>query len=253
VRAPLAAPLGILAVATGLVTIGSGHVFALDAVVDVVVDLSDAGRKVAPPTPKHPTYFIPVLGGYQERGRITANMPPPPPPNRVALIVARELAKQGYLVTNAKHPPTQVLSIFWGYLNPQISEPLPDHPESKVFFNSREESSMVAGLTVKNLDLNMEKYPVIQAMEEDRFFIMILAYDYKTYARTHRKLALWQAKMSVRSNGTTLDAVLPVLAEAGGPQFGRETKRPVMTTIELPQGSVEEGEPKVVRYPQPAH
>jgi hypothetical protein len=43
-----------------------------DADVNVVVDMTDAGRKVAPPTKEKPAFYFPVLAGYREAGSLVA-------------------------------------------------------------------------------------------------------------------------------------------------------------------------------------
>jgi len=66
--------------------------------VNVVVDMTPEGRKVAPPTPGHPVYYLPALAGYKELGALIAGEPPPPPQAEVAHLLAVTLARQGYMV-----------------------------------------------------------------------------------------------------------------------------------------------------------
>lgn len=49
--------------------------------VNVVVDLTEAGRSVAPPTKEKPAFYYPVLAGYRESGSLVAgeNSPRPRP------------------------------------------------------------------------------------------------------------------------------------------------------------------------------
>jgi hypothetical protein len=64
--------------------------------VDVVVDFTEAGRRIMHPAPGNPAYYYPVLGGFEELGSAVAGEKPPRP-DEVAHAVAVELAKQGYL------------------------------------------------------------------------------------------------------------------------------------------------------------
>ncbi len=246
---PSARPVVLIAV---LFAISAAPATAVDTRVDVVVDMSAAGRKVTPPTPGHPTYYLPILGGYLQRGHAVAGEPPPPSPNQVALVIARTLAKQGYIVANRRDPPSIVLSLFCGQMNPIIIQSDVTDPGSKNFLNEAEEMSLVEGKTIKDLDLNSDRIAARQGTEEDRYFIMIMAYDYRYYTRTHRKLALWQAKMSAPAQGVSLEEMIPILAAAGGPQFGRETRRPLLIAAPLPEGRVIVGTPSVVRPSKPA-
>jgi hypothetical protein len=242
---------------------------ARDAEVNVVVDMTAEGRKVPPPSPGHPVYYLPLMGAYQQRGQLTAGEPPPPSPTEIAHLVAVELAKQGYFVTNAKSAPSIILAIHYGYMNPAIVNDSPTgDPTSKVFFNQQEMLSLVGGETLKNADLDMEREHVMQGAEQDRYFVMVSAFDYATYADSRlatasaaggkhpskppQKILLWQAKISTPSNAVSLEAVLPILVKAGAPQFGRETVRPIVLMKPLPEGRVEIGTPEVKGIASPA-
>lgn len=220
--------------------------------VDVVVDMSSYGRRVAPPSPRHPAYYLPVVGGYVQRGAIIQGEPPPPEPEKIELTIAQELAKRGYLVMNAGHRPSIILSLFWGEMNPQTADFGIGDDSKQVRFNEGEEASLVAGMTFDKLDLaSSDRRAVMRDIDQNRYFVMIFAWDYAYYAKTHRRRALWQAKMSLPSQGASLDEALPILVSAGGPLFGRETKYPVRTMVALPEGRVEVGPPTVVNGGKP--
>ena len=93
-----------------------------DADVNVVVDMTDAGRKVAPPTKEKPAFYFPVLAGYREAGSLVAGEKTPPQ-NNVAKLLAKALAAQHYYVMGTTTPgPTIILVFHWGYMNPQIDD-----------------------------------------------------------------------------------------------------------------------------------
>jgi len=233
--------------------------------VDVVVDLTPEGRKVKGPTPSNPIYYLPVMGGYQALGAAVAGEPPPPPPNEVAHLVAVELAKQGYWTTQTHRqkdrtvyspPPSLVLAIHWGYLNPVKDTPgVPDAGTTPIY-NEDQMLALVGGNTLNNLDLGFEREGVIRGAEQNRYFVVVTAFDFLAYQKTRKRVQLWQAKMSVASNGVTLGEALPALVKAGGPLFGRETKRPQMLILPVtPEGRVDIGAPTVKDYedaPSPA-
>jgi hypothetical protein len=216
--------------------------------VDVVVDLTPAGRAVSPPSPGHPIYYVPVLGGYQQLGAQLAGEPPPPQPVTVAHEVAKALAGQGYLVMGPNRPPPSlVLAVHWGRLNPQIeTDPLTGQ---RIVFNQTQMLSLTGGTALNHLDLGFEREAAMQGAERDRYFVAVTAYELEAYQKRHAKVMLWQAKMSVPASGLTLAEVMPVLAKAGGPMFGRETLRPKMLILPLsPGGRVEIGVPTVKDY-----
>lgn len=221
-----------------------------DTDVNVVVDMTDEGKKVAPPTKEKPVFYYPVLAGYREEGALVAGEKSPPP-NPVAHLLAKALAAQHYFVVGPKTPaPTLLLVFHWGYMNPQIDEnPDPDNPQ-KTFWNEREMLALVAGNTVKNVgSFGRERDDILQAARDDRYFVIVSAYDFAA-ATQKKKTLLWRAKMSTPSNRVSLAEVIPSMITAGGPRFGRETKLPESVTAAIAkEGKVEIGTPTVVKDP----
>jgi|CZKI01.1.fsa_nt_gi hypothetical protein len=67
--------------------------------INVLVDFTPEGRKIARPTSGKPAHYYPVLGGFEELGGGEAGEKPPMQWD-AAHVVALELAKQGYLEMN---------------------------------------------------------------------------------------------------------------------------------------------------------
>jgi hypothetical protein len=217
-----------------------------DVDVNVVVDLTPDGRKVPPPSKEHPAYYYPVMAGYRERGSLVAGEKSPPA-TPIAKLLAKALAAQGYLVMGAKTPnPSLILVFTWGYMNPQVDDIGDDENPETIFWNQKEMLALVGGNTLKNLNLGFERDDVLQAAREDRYFVVVTAYDFEA-AKEKKKKPLWQAKMSTPSNRVSLAEVLPAMISSGGPHFGRETARPKSVTAPVArQGRVEVGTPTVV-------
>lgn len=216
--------------------------------VNVNVAMTEAGKKVEPPTLAKPAYYFPVVAGYREEGAKVAGETKPPVTTVVHLL-AKTLAQEHYFVISKAHPQPDILLAFhWGYMNPEIDDMGdPENPQ-KVFYNQNEMLALVGGQTLGMLDLNFEKEAVMQGAEDDRYFIVVSAYDFAA-AKQHKKVLLWQARMSTPSVGVTLGEVLPSLIASGGPMFGRETIRPKW--IDMPiarEGHVEIGTPEFKNY-----
>jgi hypothetical protein len=90
--------------------------------VDVVVDTTLSGEKIAPATPEHPVYYFPVTKGYVVGGKTLTDQAPPPPKPAVERLIARALYAQGYRFCNAKNPPSILLMLWWGYMAPIVNE-----------------------------------------------------------------------------------------------------------------------------------
>ncbi|MBC7367310.1 MAG: hypothetical protein H7343_10965 [Undibacterium sp.] len=252
-RSPRLLLLGLTALITALPARAGflGFGAPSDANVNVVVDMTDEGKKFAPPTKEKPAFYFPVVGGYREEGAIVAG-DKKPPTNPVAHLLARALAAQNYYVMGNKTPaPTLLLVFHWGYMNPQIDDnPDPDNPQ-KTFWNQREMLALVAGNTLKNVSqFGYEHEDILQAAQDERYFVIVSAYDFKA-ATEKKKVLLWRAKMSTPSNRVSLAEVLPSMITAGGPRFGRETKLPESVTAAIAkEGKVEVGTPTVVEDPR---
>jgi hypothetical protein len=143
-------------------------------------------------------------------------------------------------------------------MNPQVDDTGdPDNPQT-IFWNQKEMLALVAGNTLKNIGaLSFEREDILQAARDDRYFVIVSAFDFAA-AKEKKKKLLWQAKMSTPSNRVSLAEVIPGLITAGAPHFGRETERPKAITAPLnKEGKVEIGTAVVVPdvekpKPQPA-
>jgi hypothetical protein len=170
-----------------------------DVDVNVVVDMTEEGRKLTPPTKEKPAFYYPVLAGYREEGSLVAGEKSPPP-NSVAKLFAKALAAQHYYVVGTKTPaPTIILVFHWGYMNPKIDETGDIENPEKIFWNQKEMLALVAGNTLNNISaLSFEREDILQAAQDDRYFALLSAYDFAA-AKEKKKKLLWQAKMSTPS------------------------------------------------------
>jgi hypothetical protein len=214
--------------------------------VNVNTTLTEAGQKVAPPTKEKPAYYFPVVAGWREEGAVVAGEKPPPK-DLVIHELAKALAAQGYLVMGPKTPPPSLLLVLhWGYMNPEIQDFGSNDPTQKVFFNQNEMLALVAGSTINNLGFFSEREAVMEGAQDDRYFIVVVAYDFADAAQK-KKTKLWVARMSTPSSGLTMADVVRPLAASGGPLFGRETKQPQWISAPIArEGKVEIGTPVVV-------
>ena len=225
---------------------------AKDTEVNLVVDLTAEGKKIPPPSRERPVFYLPVLAGYREMGALVAGEKSPPSAP-VARLLAKALAAQGYLVMGEKTPPPSLVLVFhWGYLNPQIDEVaspnVADDPSdqlpAEIFWNQKEMLGLVVGHSMDKLG-RFEREDVLQAARENRYFVLVSAFDFEAAGEKKKKL-LWLARMSVPSNNVTLAEVLPTMIASGGPYFGRETGRKTITAPIAREGKVEVGTPTVV-------
>lgn len=239
---------------------------AVDAEVDVLVavTVSEAGKKVERPSKQKPVYYIPIIAGYHEEGKIVAGEKVP---NREDVLkrVHRSLAKEGYLFDpTLKNKPSLLICLEWGSINPLTSEMTLDASSSSseesstentvVDFNRNERARYLTG----NIASELESMPtgprdkVLTALSDDRYFFILTAYDFSEARMNRKKTPLWRARMSAASQGVDLAAVIPALLESGAPYFGRETVIPQFKQNAIaPNGEVRIGESQVISTEAP--
>ena len=239
-----------------------------DLRVDVVVDTTDDGEKITPPTPDHPVYYYPVTKGYAPGGQPLSDEAPPPPKIEVQRLLGKALYEQGYRLNNKEHPATLLLMLWWGYLAPIVMEgggsssSSFDQGSSQMrgigggIGSNQAGAAAVMGLAVHGmLPTNVEEnnnqmqelvlgskfepqslqdHPSLRletAVEEarhPRYYLMVSALDFKA-ATEHKKLVVyWTARVSTELEGNTLAGVLPSLISSVAPHFGRDTDGPLL-------------------------
>ena len=233
--------------------------------INLVGDMYQDGRNVTHPTPDKPAYYFPVVGGYQELGTKDTGLQPPPAKDIVHALAAA-LAREGYLVSQEINvpakggapaakalspPPSLVLVFHWGYLNAEkfdTSADVMSSSQSTTVINRDKILGLTSGKNLDSIvDFGLQTQTIMEGIVDDRFFVMISAYDFDAYNQQHKKVRLWVAKLSVLSAGTTMTEALPALIKNGGTVFGRETMGPKTVDVPMaPAGRVEIGTPTVV-------
>ena len=249
-----------------------------DIRVDVVVDMTDAGKKVARPTIDKPAYYFPLTVGYKEQGAFIADQGPPPATLEVQHLIAKALYDQGYRVTNAVSPASLVLVFWWGHISPSLvsTEAGPALSHTSVFngkgFNAEDPRELVAQLPTDEAANEKQMISIVAGNTRDyqyatekpspkleqilvmerspRHYMLVSAFDFQDWVK-HKTTLLWQAHISTELEGHTLGEVLPTLIATAAPMFGRETTAPELIAAPVaPMGRVIVGTPEVKNYPR---
>jgi hypothetical protein len=243
--------------------------------VAVCVDVTPEGAKVALPAADRPVLYAPVAGGYREVGAIlTFYQRTPPSDSRVLGQLIRALAPRGYRVAGPRGAASIVLSARWGYVAPTTAPgrhalPQPPSARSRNWITNREVvMSYIIGDKWKDLAVNARRGtldPGTQEIFDDvrdaanenpggtigrgaRYYLIISALDAPAFAR-NKAVLLWRAHVSAGYWGHYLDEVLPTLIAAATPLLGRDTPRPVVTTVAMvPWGADDKPEASQVAH-----
>jgi hypothetical protein len=84
-----------------------------------------------------------------------------------------------------------------------------------------------------------------QELAEERFFVVLMAYDYRTMKKDSTPKLLWTTRFSIRATGNLFSTAVPVISKAASPYFGRNLD--VLKREDyVPEGKVDLGLPKVI-------
>lgn len=247
--------------------------------INLVGDMSDEGRALPRPAPGQPIYYYPIVRGYTELGpKQTGVIEQPPSAKEIVHHLAAALSAQGYFVTHEVEvpakpdtssrpagaapamakafspPPSLILVFHWGALRAEkldstLGADATAGPTPAAVINQDKMIGLIAGKKFDStVDFGLGTEKILEGVQDDRYFVMISAYDFKAYFEQHKKVMLWAAKMSVPTNDVTMAQVLPTLIDNGGAVFGRETVGPKVLDVPavLPDGKVDVGTPTVV-------
>ena len=252
--------------------------------VDVVTDMTDAGKKIAPPDSDHPVYYLPMPIGYKEFGYSAHFQRTPPSADEVEHMLGVALAQQNFQLMSHEHHPSIVLNFWWGYMAPPERDHLafegasPTTTGSAAITSSTSpignaESALAAASHDQMLDLvagesfgdegnplDPRKQEVNGMLLDPRYYIMVSAYDFNSWLENYKEsrsgrpvvtkpILLWKAHISTELWGHYFDQVAQTLINAGAPWFGRQTHGPKVGTIPMvPTGRVILGTPEVKEY-----
>lgn len=83
---------------------------------------------------------------------------------------------------------------------------------------------------------------LVSEIEEDRYFIVLMAYDYQALWTRRKHSLLWVTRFSVRARGSDFERLLPSMVGYASQYFGQDSHG--LLRRELPEGHVEVGEPR---------
>jgi hypothetical protein len=233
-------------------------------------DLTEEGRQAQRPTADHPIYYVPVIHGWHEAGKIVAGEEPPKRAD-VLRHLAQALAKEGYVLQALRSDantttPSLIIHIAWGYMNPDVVESggldlgtseggsmapagLRNDPTQSTAadFNANDMLTLVIGSNLeRQTSLSQDDWDKVGvAVGEGRYFIIVSAYDFAASVRGEQKL-LWCTRMSTARQGVWMSDVVPALVTTGASLFGRQTDVPTWKAYPVRAGRVDLGELKVL-------
>lgn len=198
----------------------------------VVSDVLDPAAPALRPTKEKPVYYI-ILGGSERTLGDPIAGEKMPDPAVLKYEIARALHSQGFLLTKVGGPRPH-LAILYTYGTANLSgvdlqDTDPSSGEtttSTVLFNQREIAALVGALKAdRRMLMPAEADRINQAARDDRYYILIAAFDVDALARKERKI-VWRTRISVDSRRRTLPEEVRVMLTSAAPFFATETDLP---------------------------
>jgi hypothetical protein len=178
--------------------------------------------------------------GYQNLQRSQVSKPPPTqPPASLAQSgpAANELARQAAATANMRQAAedgalAQVLAENWQR----------DQADMRNAMLLGYDTALAETSAVGSTPATLRRDDLIAEVEESRYFVVLMAYDYQALWTQKKHSLLWVTRLSVRERGADFGKLLPSMVGYASQYFGQDShgllRRP------LPEGHVEIGVPK---------
>jgi hypothetical protein len=88
----------------------------------------------------------------------------------------------------------------------------------------------------------LRKKDMLDEIEEDRYFVVLMAYDFQNMMNRRKPKLLWEAHISIREHSNEFDKRLPGMIAEASKYFGRDSGG--LNHFYLPEGNVEIGSVK---------
>jgi hypothetical protein len=87
--------------------------------------------------------------------------------------------------------------------------------------------------------LGRRKQDMMSELEEERYYVVLTAYDYRLLTAKKKSKLLWEARFSIREVSNQFDTGLPKMISVAADFFGRDSKG--LNHVDMPEGKVEIG------------
>lgn len=91
-----------------------------------------------------------------------------------------------------------------------------------------------------------DEITLLADLSEERYFVVLMAYDYQLMRKEKKRRLLWVSRMSLRSLGTSFSAAIPTMTAVAADFFGQQQDELVRTRAPVRNSKVEIGDLKVV-------
>jgi hypothetical protein len=98
------------------------------------------------------------------------------------------------------------------------------------------------GLELRRTPQKVRRDDLISEIEENRYFVVLMAYDFQLLWKEKKHKLLWETRFSINERHNQFDKALPVMAQYASQYFGQPSNGLLRTRV--PVGRVDIGETK---------
>ncbi len=102
------------------------------------------------------------------------------------------------------------------------------------------------GKYVGHTSLGWRTRDEVSEIEENRYFVVLMAYDFQLLWKQKKHKLLWETRFSIDEHHNQFDKALPAMAQYASRYFGQPSNGLVRTRV--PEGHVDVGKPTIVEY-----
>lgn len=90
--------------------------------------------------------------------------------------------------------------------------------------------------------VGMHNDEMLSELEDNRYFVVLLAYDLQVFRKENKHKLLWETRFSIATSRNDFARALPAMAQYASRYFGQDSHGLLRQTV--PEGKVILGEPK---------
>jgi hypothetical protein len=99
---------------------------------------------------------------------------------------------------------------------------------------------------VRGTAFGVERNDLYEELEENRYFVVLMAYDFQLLWKEKKHKLLWETRFSISERHNAFDKALPVMAAYASQYFGQDSSGLLRTRV--PEGRVQVKDPTLIEF-----
>lgn len=102
------------------------------------------------------------------------------------------------------------------------------------------------GKYISHNAIGVEQRTEVAEIEENRYFVVLMAYDFQLLWKQKKRKLLWETRFSINERHNQFDKALPLMAQYAARFFGQPSDG--LVKARLQEGRVEIGDPTLIEF-----